>query len=327
MHRKKPFSKLLVSFFSVFLGPFSGASAGGVECSGQEEPRGGIHDTGRVNASERSLSISVWGSSSAEGIGPQLAAVFRGYDRNAEFYNGGKGGETSSQTAARLGSIPLLAEVDGGVIPETGSVNLVSLNVKPSGSWKKYEATIHGVVGEVSATMAGAQFTRKLPGEKVVVPGANEVVPVEVLGHRSNDVILWMGKNDISFGYEASDIADRISVTCDWISSAGKRCLVIGNFNDSDAEVGGVKQRKLNELNSILSSKYGDRFVDVQALMVSDRVWEMANVSPSQDDLESQSRGQKPRSLSKDNGHMNRAGYRAVSSLIQSRLDSLGWYK
>jgi len=330
MYSKKPFTiSLLAWCFSMFFAPFSvlagPSSASGLDgISGLESLPLGIHSADSGSSSrKRNLNFSGWGSSSVERIAPHFSEIIKELDPRAKYYNGGKGGELSSQTTARLGSMPLRVNVVSGRIPPSGSVRLLALNVKPSDSWEKYEATMSGIRGEVSATHAGIKFTRHLPGTEVA--GSQEVVPIEGPKHRSDIVLLWMGKHDITSGYEVSGIAARIGRTCYWLRTHDGKCLIIGNFNDSDAEVDGVKQKKLAALNALLAQEYGDLFIDVQSLLVLNNVWALSRINPTPADLESQRNGQKPPSLSQDNGHMNTAAYNVVRRMVQKRIEQLGW--
>lgn len=273
------------------------------------------------------LSASAWGSSSAERVGSQFFSMFREFDERVSYYNGGKGGETSSQTAARLGSIPLIAKVVGGVIPEVGAVKLNGLNVKPSIAWKAYHATVSGVPGEISVSKAGIQFTRSVPGATVEVSKLVPVLPIEGPKHQADLIVLWMGKNDIAFGYQVAEIANVIDKTFDWLAPCDKRCLILGVFNDSDYELNGIEQYKVESLNTLLAKKYGRLFVDIQSHLVSGDIWGVVGIAPTLVDIESQRNRQKPPSLSRDNEHLNEAGYRVVRLLVQERIKDLGWYE
>jgi len=272
------------------------------------------------------LSVSGWGSSSMERMGAQFAAMVGALEPNATYYNGGKGGEQSTHIAARLGSIPLRVTVEGGAIPASGAVTVTASNARPSASLKAYTGWLNGVHGTMRATSSIFYFTRTEGGAAVTAAGEFEFKPEIGPQHRSDVVFLWMGKNDVGV-YTAEEVIERTDKSFEWLSPFNPRCLVLGHFNNSNWDPASTDTKRVAAINAAHKARYGDLYIDVQAFLLSSEVWTLTGITPTAEDLQQQARGQKPNSLSVDDGHMNEAMYIALNEhVIQPRIRQLGWY-
>jgi hypothetical protein len=333
MRRKKPLTiRRLANYFSLLFAPFSAlsgsASASYLDDNSKlESPPYGIHNSDSVSVSPKNyLSFSGWGSSSVERIGPQFSKMIKEFDRRANYYNGGKGGEHSTHTAGRLGSIPFLLTVSGGQIPPGGGVTVTGSNVNPSSSLRPFKGWLNGVYGTVSSTASVITFTRSSAGSVVPSAGAFQFIPEIGPQHRGDVVFLWMGKNDVNT-YPAQAIISRTDTSFDWLSPFTERCLVIGHFHDSDWAPDSTQSQKIDAVNAAYKSRYSDLYIDVQAYLMSSQVWVDTGITPTTQDLTQQSLGQKPASLSVDKEHLNDAMYQAINEkLVQPLIRQLGWY-
>ena len=272
------------------------------------------------------LSVSGWGSSSMERMASQFVAMTAALAPDASYYDGGKGGEQSTHIAARLGAIPLLVTVTGGVILGSGNTSVSASNANPSASLKPFTGWLNGVHGTMRATNSIFYFARTIDGDEIPTAGEFQFIPEIGPQHRGDVGYLWMGKNDAP-GYSAESIIQRTDASFDWFSPFVKRCLVIGHFHDSTTEPTSLEAQILDSVNAAHKARYGDLFIDVQAYLMSDQVWIDTGINPTPADLEQQALGQKPTSLSVDNGHMSSAMYIALNeNIIQPRIRQLGWY-
>jgi hypothetical protein len=272
------------------------------------------------------LSVSGWGSSSMERMASQFASMIAGFDPDASYYNGGKGGERSTHIAGRLGSIPFKLTVAGASIPASGGVTVTGSNVLPSTSMKPFAGWLNGVYGTVSSTSSVMTFTRAVAGAATPSVGEFPFIPEIGPQHRGDVVFLWMGKNDVD-AYTAQEIIGRTDVSFDWLSPFIKRCLVLGHFHNSDWAPDSSQSQKMDAVNAAHKLRYGSLFVDVQAYLMSSQVWVDTGINPTSGDLAQQALGQKPDSLSVDADHLNDAAYLAINEhVLQPLIRQLGWY-
>ena len=135
-----------------------------------------------------------------------------------------------------------------------------------------------------------------------------------------------MGKNDVGV-YTAEEVIERTDKSFEWLSAFMKHCLVIGHFNNSNWDPASTNAKRVAAINAAHKARYGDLYIDVQKLLVSSEVWTLTGITPTAKDLQQQALGQKPDSLSVDDGHMNEAMYIALNKyVIQPRIRQLGWY-
>lgn len=268
--------------------------------------------------------ITIWGSSSAERIGTALGQALAG--TGATFHNQGKGAETSQHISARLGSVPALLTVSGGSIPASGSVTVTASNMGNSVEMKPFTGTLNGVHGELTSTATVFTFTRTTAGAATPVPAGTPFIPTVGTASRQHVTLLWTGKNNLSGAGSAPLVTTQTNLAFDYLSPLVKRVLVLGHFVDTAQSVGSTQHTNVNAVNAALAARYGDLFLDVSGYLSSPQLWTDTGITPTANDLTQQAAGIKPDSVSHDSGHMNAAGYTAVSALIRKKLTSLGWY-
>lgn len=274
------------------------------------------------------MSVSGWGSSSMERMASQFSAMVGALEPNATYYNGGKGGEQSTHIAARLGSIPMRVTVEGGVIPASGAVKVTASNARVSASLRAYTGRLNGVHGTLaySSGASAFTFTRTEGGTAVTAAGEFPFVPEIGPQHRGDVVFLWMGKNDVGV-YTAEEVIERTDKSFAWLSAFRPRSLVMGHFPNSNWDPASTEFKRVLAINAAHKARYGDLYIDVQAFLQSSEVWALTGITPTAEDLQQQALGQKPTSLSVDDGHMNEAMYIALNEhVIQPRIRQLGWY-
>ncbi len=270
-------------------------------------------------------SIAGWGSSSMEYAAADFSSMSESL--GAKFYAGGKGGEWSSHIAARIGSIPAKLTVNGGVIPASGAVNVSCSNMSPSANLLPFDGYLSGIRGTLSSSNTQLVFSRLEEGDAITVLTENEFIPIEGPKHRSDVTLLWMGKNDlISAAGTADGAIRRTDLTFDWLAPIVKRCLVMGHFVNTGVPEDSVARKKIYEVNAAYAARYGRLYVDVQSLLVDGDIWGKIGITPTQDDLDQQAMGNKPPSLSRDEGHMNSTADAYVCQVVLDRLKLLNWY-
>lgn len=272
--------------------------------------------------------VAGWGSSSMEGINSQFQLLAADY--GATYYNGGKGGERSDQIAARLGSRRALLTVAGGSVPASGPVVVTASNMVSNANMRSYTGTLAGIPGTVaySATDAALTFTRTTAGTATPVAAGTPFTPTAGMQYRDAVNVLWMGKNDFDAATPGAElpVIQRTDEAFDWLAPLVRRVLVMGHFADGNTSAGSEERRQIVATNAAHAARYGQQFIDVYALLTSPEIWVRTGITPTQADLDQQAIGNKPTSISSDNGHLNAAGYKAVRDYVQERITALGWY-
>lgn len=271
--------------------------------------------------------IGCWGSSSMEGMGWHIVNSGFHIPGTAMYAGGGKSGENIGQIAARLGSTPALVTVPNGTLP--GAKEAVPVTVSNNTYLNAFEGKLAGVLGTISwsSTVNGFVFTRATAGDAVVVPANTPLLPTKGLEHRNAATLLWMGKNDLGNTVGADDRVIKLTDDAyDWLAPLIKRTLVLGHFVNGNTPANANVRKQIHAVNEAHRKRYGDLFLDVQAYVVSSQVWTDTKITPTATDLEQQAMGNKPPSISNDDGHLNNAGYLAVWKLVLAKFQQLGWY-
>lgn len=284
------------------------------------------------------LKMSAWGSSSLLRYGADAAfSALAGSLGVTNWNNQGQGGETSFQVAARFGSVPFSLIFPDNTIPASGAVGVTCTQL-PSNFRNSYLKAYSGTVGGVSGTLSWSSslssllFTRASSGSPVVLTGATDFIPTLPESYRDGVVLLWMYKNDITYGSGNPEVSAEVTYnnvvkTFTHLSTLAKRCLVIGIFNDSSYSNTDYLNR-VATLNSMMRNKFGDLYCDTQDYLCSAQVWVDTGITPTEQDLAMQAAGYKATSLSGDTLHLNAAASKAITDhVIKPKLISLGWYK
>lgn len=268
-------------------------------------------------------SAAMWGDSLTAGANasndiyrpPQAAALLYSPDRS--IVNLGKGGQTSTQIAARMNAQPITVTVTGNEIPASGGVSITAKNINVlynSGSFTGAEyGWLAGVYGVMTTDGSGNwTFTRSAAGSVVPCP-AGSLFTTE-LGERLRSRIawLWLGRNGAQAGgfTVEGDIAAAVA-------SLGHSRYLVGSILTSTGDNSGSVAAILAR-NATLASLYGQRFVDVFAALAN------AN-DGSPTDLANVAAGHTPASLRSDAIHLNDAGYAVVAAAFKAANDAMGW--
>jgi hypothetical protein len=272
--------------------------------------------------------ISGWGSSSIDGLRTFLETMAAGV--GATYYNGGKPGEISLQSSARLGSRPALVTVTGGSIPASGAVAVTVSNLPQGfgGNLLPFIGTLNGVEGTLSQTSTTSTFTRTATGAVTAVLPDTPFLPKIGQEHRADVLILAMGKNDLDKsrpGYEIGAV-DAVNSSFDWAAPLYKRVLVLGLFADTALPVDDLERGQIAYVEAAWKKRYGLAFLSLADFLASPDVWTYTGITPTTADTAAQATRNLPPSLTADGQHLNTFGRTAVTRLIKERLMALKWY-
>ncbi len=269
---------------------------------------------------------AAWGSSTIAQF-HEMGALAQ--ELGATYYNGGQGSEASTHISARMGSVPAMMTVVGGIIPSAGgsSVNLTCSNVTPTQYFRPTDGFISGVKGRLTATDTNFIFTRESSGPAVSISAEIPFSPVEGPEHRADVTFLNMGKNDPNYQLDASVTIERIEESFKWLSPLVKRVIVIGQFKNVGTLPGSSIARTLTEIDDYCEKRYGKQFYNLGAYLASPQIWIDTGITPTQADLDQQALGNLAPSLSVDNvAHMNQKARTAVAAQLKAKVKELGWY-
>ena len=271
---------------------------------------------------------SGWGSSSMAG----MASAMR--NRSVElsvvdYYNGSQGGEKSDHIAARLGSVPALLTFPNNTVPAAGTVTVTSPNLSVSGSLKSYTGwvtTMDGIKvhGTVSSTASALSFARTEAGSALSITPSSTFIPEIGPQHRGDTAFLWMGKNNIT---QSDRVIADTDASYEYFVPMVKRIIVLGHFmNTGQAATNNNTRDHLLKVNKAHADRYGHCYFEVNDYLTSAQLWTDTGITPTAIDLAEQAMCNKPPSVSSDAGHLNTAGYTAVSNRLKAHMQSLGWY-
>lgn len=265
----------------------------------------------------------MFSSSTGQALAPYLESVFKG----ASLHNEGKGGERGQHTAARLGSTPALLTVTGGSIPASGAVVVTSTNVPPSQYLKPFAGTLNGVPGTLSSTDTVMTFARTTAGAAAAVPAGTAFIPELAPAAGTGILLLDFCKNNIyDTGYNVPALAAQLlDAAVGFHKPVIKRLVVLTQFVDSNQSVGSVGYTNVQGINAHRRTAYGPFVYDLDAYILSPKVWIDAGIPPTSTDLQQQADGIKPDSLSADLYHLNAAGNSAVAKDFARWALERGW--
>lgn len=275
--------------------------------------------------------MSWWGSSSIERMDGQLKTMATQLGISST-YNGGGSGEMYQHHSARLGSIPALLTVPGGIIPASGAVavtvtNFISQNI---GSLKAFTGYLNGVLGTLAYNASASTrftFTRSVTGSAVTVSPSTvfEFTPSYDRKFVTGFVILNWGKNNMTYATNTvSEIMDATDKAFNFVKPFFKRVLLInqyGNTNANDVTLGMIK-----DYNARLLDRYGDLSIDNYGYLMGAKIWTDLGITPTATDLASQAKGAIAPSLSADGFHMNfPVSQQLITQLVKPRIQEL-WF-
>lgn len=229
---------------------------------------------GRVLVGRGYYNLAFWGDSLTFGIGatnsqhayPYQAANLPPAGR--WFFNGGVGGQTSTQVAVRQGGVVATVTVSGGQIPASGGVTITfPVGYEPvtnPGPADGILGSISGVSGRITLSGGVYTFTRTLTGSAVNVSSAPLLVDN---GLRNNGTVgFWTGRNNYP-----DPVAIKNDTAAMVASLPHTRYLVLSLTNGevTQEHVGGSIYNMIAAINADFAATYGDRYVDVRSVLVA----------------------------------------------------------
>lgn len=285
----------------------------------------------RVMIPERRDLAMLVGSSTMAGlaVGLQNALSERGVSTSHN--SSAIGSWQVSHMGAAVGTRPLVAEEF--TIPSVGSVTIKPTNMTEANNTTariEFAGSFLGVVGVLSSPAGSGTwtFTRDAQGDPMGVPAGVPYVPTVPAPRRRALAILNIGKNTLTTSRPGWDWRQCVASTesmDDYFGGPDGRVLIMGHFVNTTTPAVSTTRDRIKATNDYLADKFGDRFFDLGGYLAGSQVWVDTGITPTQTDLDEQALGNKPPSLSGDNGHMNAAGYNAVVNRIIAKLDELGW--
>lgn len=243
-----------------------------------------------------------------------------------DVYNGGIGGQTSTQISARFDGTPITVTLTGNQIPASGGVAVTAKSVNvlyDSGSYAGSMAcVIAGVPGTMTTDSSGNwTFTRASAGSVVAVPAGSKCTPTLMASLEKRTVVLWLGRNNAS----ATDtiISDALAVI-DRLTPTAPRVLVLSIINGNGETTGSGAWSNITATNTKLSRIFGGNYIDVRRYLIDYGLAE-AGITPTSQDTTDVAGDTVPASLRYDGIHLNAAGYTVVGNLIAKALRARGW--
>jgi Bacterial Ig-like domain (group 2) len=262
--------------------------------------------------------IAAWGDSLTPGFVVQLRALLP----SRTIFNGGVGGQPSTQIAARQGGIVPLLTVAGDLIPASGSVDVVAQSVSMFRTGYSYPAAFSGKLADISGifsydSIITYKFTRNDAGTPTIVMPATPFI-VDTFNRNSWINVFWYGRNNPTFpAIVKADIAASVA----FLSPGNQRFIVISILNGSfgGESLGGAAYNGITQLNSELGTLYPQNYLDIRAYLVS-----QYNPAIPQDVIDFQN-DVVPSSLRSDAIHLTTQGSLLVAQKIQEFIHAKGW--
>lgn len=237
---------------------------------------------------------------------------------------GGRGGQTSTQIAARAGARPTRASVSGDSIPDSGAVQVTAISprvISDSGKFAEIAGTFAGRPGKLTRDSADQySFTPAPAAAKTAVPPNSPFVP-DTHDSAGCIVILWAGQNNMPA--VAQILSDTDAVLAPYVRQH-RPFLVIGQIPDERELVGTIRYRARAQINAALMQRYGANYVDLRAYLV-ERGLKDANIEPDAHDLENIANGVVPHSLRQDYVHFTSVGFRLVAEYLAATIKDRRW--
>lgn len=287
-------------------------------------------DDTSIDPSGAERKIAMWGESSAGGLNSRMQSLCQ--ELGVSYFNGGQAGQLSAHTLARLGSRRAL--MDAGTIPASGSVVLTTPTMSPQ-VYNPFSChgSIAGVAGTLSKVGGGSQlgftFTRDVSGTAVSFPAGTPFIPTGGEANRNGLNIIFTGKNDLTLlwggAVSPEEVLSRIAYA---YNSYLSHAIVIGHWvNEGEAANANVRTRTTT-FNTALSATYGNRFIDLHALLMSSEIWTRTGITPTAKDLEEQALGNLAPSLASDSpgAHLAQVVRDIVVEEIKSKIEELGYF-
>lgn len=285
---------------------------------------------GTINNLMGTTALAAWGNSLTQGAGSSgggdyltLVATALGKTK----YNGGIGGQTSSQIVARQGGSPTLITVSGNQIPASGAVSVTAYSqdifwVAGAHAAGSSTGTVAGIAGTLAGDISGNYtFTRAAAGTATACPAGTPFIPDAGVTHRADIQILEMGRNNFASGAQVqADIAAAVA----YLSPYCKKYLVLSVLTGLSEISGSANYITIIALNAALASTYGGHFVDVTTPPTSAEMAAIGYTPTSQDNTDI-ANGVFPTGMRADSIHLTNNGYAIWALRIEAAINSKGW--
>lgn len=309
-----------------------------------------VDSTGNKFKTSSGPNIVAWGDSMTAGATgipytTYLQSLLQNDGKYNQIYNRGVGGESSITVAARANATPITVLVDGGIIPESGSVvvSLLPINgVKPEPlrqSSSSLACTVAGIAGTLSQTNSVGVYTYRFQraASGVAVQSTRPETLYFTIGeqHREDIAIIWVGQNTPAW-VSGSDsdarrneraILDSMAIIRH-LRALDKRYLVISRpSGGSEADAEDAKFYNEFGQNFIAIRQYiATPIYDVDGTTIINCYGlQDAGITPIAQDLIDISQGKIPVSFRNDSVHWKAAGYEVLAKVIYKKLIQLGW--
>ena len=277
---------------------------------------------GEANSGEATVNINAahpiaaWGDSLTPGYVTQLRTLFP----NRTIFNGGVGGQTSTQIAGRQGGVIPLWTIEGNVIPESGGVKVTAQSSTLHNTQGPGQITgvLDGIPGVFSFDKVSTYtFTRTTPGlAKIVEPGSPFFV--DVFNRNTWVNTFWYGRNNT---HQAEVVKFDISASVNFLSPGNNQFIVFSILNGDrvNESVGEVVYQRIMKLNQDIQNIYPQNYIDIRSYLVS-----QYDPSNPQDVIDFQN-DVVPSSLRRDNLHLNNQGSLLVAKKVAEFITMKGW--
>lgn len=236
-------------------------------------------------------------------------------------YNFGLSGQMSDAIASRQGGAPTYYAPSGGVIPASGAVNLLPAVPGPLRGLAApvpLACRLAGVDGVFTWDGKSAVFTRDTAGDAVTVAAA---VPVYIYPDTTTAVqgstpkgtrfelhdecinVFWIGRNNLS---ETDRIISNLTAMVDYVKNAGKKIVVLADFNSASEGTGSAGYAQMMELNRRYKALYPEYYCEINGTDIRQNFISHANPA-SAGDMADVAAGLTPRSLRYDTLHPSQA--------------------
>lgn len=245
------------------------------------------------------------GSTSGHAVPAHVSSLLGG----RTYYQGGIGGQTSDEIAARAAAVPTIGTVLGGMIPAAATaveVDDVSPALLDGAGTLQLTVRIAGVLGKLvhvnGPPAQPYQFTRLWPGA-ATSSDSDAVVGVVFTDPLDEYVsVIWAGRNDTGGSNDTESAIGSI------VAGATGHCLVLSVLTGAGEGIGTTTYDRITALNASLGATYGSAYLDVRELL---------SAGTSDDTV--------PASLRSDTIHLNDAGYDLVSNAVAGAIAANGW--
>ncbi|MGV0085916.1 hypothetical protein EEAAV_18915 [Rahnella aceris] len=237
-------------------------------------------ETGKIYPLISRTVISGWGDSFMEQ--PVLMNKLQSLTGLA-CYNFGKSGLRSTAVASRQGGEPFYCMPDGGVIPASGSVNLLPNVPGPAasasnGAMTGIKCSLGGVDGTFNWSGTQATFIRDADGTTVSVPNklplfiypytTSTVVGSIASGtlynqHDEAILVLTCGRNNTTLWTE---VLRNIKNIVNYLKPYGKRFVVCPQFTQSTETRGTDGYQRIHTINAALKEEFPNNYVEIDGV-------------------------------------------------------------